>query len=102
MQGVPHYAGLAADLRDLKRRSDPVSDENGNAQRSVLDARSLCPCGISLYDIREDVPGFVVPQMYYFIDDLPLKKYLEERLVPQGKQIKHDFSDIKSNQICIH
>lgn len=57
---------------------------------------------ISLYDLREAVKGFVVPQMYYFIDDTPLKKYLEENLVITGEIIKHDFSNITSDKICIH
>ena len=55
---------------------------------------------ISLYKLREDLPGFVVPQMYYFIDDSPLLEYLEENLVAEGEMQVHDFSDIKSNMIC--
>lgn len=30
---------------------------------------------ISLEKLRTDIPGFVVPQMYYFIDDTPLLDY---------------------------
>lgn len=55
---------------------------------------------ISLNQLRIDVPGFVVPQMYYFIDDSPLKGYLEKHLRFTGKVISHDFIDIKSEQIC--
>lgn len=33
---------------------------------------------ISLRRLRINVPGFVVPQMYYFIDDSHLKEYLEK------------------------
>lgn len=55
---------------------------------------------ILLNQLRIDVPGFVVPQMYYFIDDTPLKGYLEKHLRFTGKVISHDFIDIKSEQIC--
>lgn len=55
---------------------------------------------ISLSQLRIDVPGFVVPQMYYFIDDSPLLKYLESHLQFTGKTILHDFSNVKSEQIC--
>ena len=55
---------------------------------------------ISLYKLREDLPGFVVPQMYYFIDGSPLLEYLEKNLVAEGEMLVHDFSDIKSDMIC--
>ena len=55
---------------------------------------------ISLEQLRSDLPKFIVPQMYYYIDDLPLLKYLEENLKLTGKVFLHDFSNIKSNQIC--
>lgn len=55
---------------------------------------------ISLEKLREDIPGFVVPQMYYFIDDSPLYNYIQENIRPIGKKIVHDFSEIKGYQIC--
>mgnify|MGYP004487246457 CR=1 FL=1 len=55
---------------------------------------------ISLYKLREDLPGFVVPQMYYFIDDSPLLEYLGKNLVKEGELIVHDFSKVQSNMIC--
>lgn len=55
---------------------------------------------ISLYELREKLPRFIVPQMYYFIDDTELLDYLHKNLVPVGSLIQHDFSDIKSDQIC--
>lgn len=55
---------------------------------------------ISLYKLRKDLPGFVVPQMYYFIDNTELLSYLENNLRPVGNKIVHDFSNIESNQIC--
>lgn len=55
---------------------------------------------IPLNQLRVDLPGFVVPQMYYFIDDTPLLEYLEQNLVPCGEKIVHDFSNVTSEQIC--
>lgn len=55
---------------------------------------------ISLEQLRIDLPEFVVPQMYYFIDDTPLLRYLEKNIVPCGEKISHDFSQITSEQIC--
>lgn len=55
---------------------------------------------ISLEQLRIDLPGFVVPQMYYFIDDTPLLDYLEKNLNPCGEKIVHDFTYITSEQIC--
>lgn len=55
---------------------------------------------ISLEKLRIDLPGFVGPQMYYFIDDTPLLEYLKQNLIPYGEKIIHDFSHITSEQIC--
>lgn len=55
---------------------------------------------ISLEQLRMDLPRFVVPQMYYFIDDTPLLDYLEQNLIPYGERIVHDFTHITSEQIC--
>lgn len=55
---------------------------------------------IFLNQLRCDVPGFIVPQMYYFIDDSPLLEYLENNLQFTGKIILHDFSNVASEQIC--
>ena len=55
---------------------------------------------ITLNRLREDVPGFVVPQMYYFIDGSNLLDYLKENLTAEGDMIIHDFDDVPSNQIC--
>lgn len=57
---------------------------------------------ISLEKLRNDLPGFVVPQMYYFIDELPLLEYLQSNLHPIGEPIVHQFDNVKSENICIH
>lgn len=57
---------------------------------------------VSLETIKEQFPDFLIPQMYYYLDGLPLLKYLEKNLRPMGDPITHEFDDIKSHQICIH
>ena len=56
---------------------------------------------IQLKKIKNDFPKFVIPQMYYFIDDTDLLKYLEEKLIPVGNLIKHEFQIIDSRKICV-
>lgn len=55
---------------------------------------------IPLEQLRLELPGFVVPQMYYYIDDSELLNYLEANLKPIGEKIVHDFSNISSDLIC--
>lgn len=55
---------------------------------------------IPLEKLRQDFPDFVVPQMYYFIDDTALLIYLHNNLKCKGKKIVHDFSNISSDRIC--
>lgn len=54
---------------------------------------------ISLEQLRLDLSRFVVPQMYYYIDD-ELHKYIQSRIEPIGDKIVHNFENITSNQIC--
>lgn len=58
---------------------------------------------ISLDDLKRDLPNFVVLQSYIYLDNnTELLKYIDEKIVEQGKNIKHDFSIVTSNQICVH
>lgn len=55
---------------------------------------------ISLETLRKDVVGFVVPQMYYYIDDTPLLEYLKENLIKIGPLKTNHFDNIKSKDVC--
>ena len=55
---------------------------------------------IPLDKLRQDISGFVVPQMYYFIEDSDLLDYLNKNLKPMGNKIVHDFSNVSSDLIC--
>lgn len=55
---------------------------------------------ISLSQLQMDIKDFIVPRMYYYLDDTPLLSYLEEKLAPEGEPIVHDFSCISDEDIC--
>lgn len=57
---------------------------------------------ISLEKLRSDLSGFVVPQMYYYIENTELLKYLEKNLILVGEPIKHSFDNIPPELICTH
>lgn len=58
---------------------------------------------ISLIDLKRDIGGFVAPQSYFYLDNNPvLLKYIEDRIEYREVNIKHEFSNITSNQVCIH
>lgn len=57
---------------------------------------------IPLNKIKEVFPNFMIPQMYYYLENLPLLEYLEDNLIPVGKPVKHTFKNITSDMICVH
>lgn len=57
---------------------------------------------IALADVKKVFPNFLIPQMYYYLDEHPLLQYLEDNLIPIGEPITHTFENITSNQICVH
>ena len=54
---------------------------------------------IPLSELRS-VPGFVVPRMYYFLDDSALLSYLEKSIKPSAEIIINDFSKLHDDDIC--
>lgn len=57
---------------------------------------------VSLDEIKKVFPQFIIPQMYYYLDDHPMLQYLENNLIPIGEPIIHTFENITSDQICVH
>ena len=55
---------------------------------------------IPLEQLKKDVEKFIVPQMYYFIEDSELLSYLEKNLVPDGTVVTHTYENITSEMIC--
>ena len=57
---------------------------------------------ISLDDLRKNVPGFVAPQMYIYLDNTELLKYIESNLEMKDGHVEHLFDEIDGNQVCVH
>ena len=57
---------------------------------------------IPLKKLQADNERFVVPQMYYYLDDKPLLDYLKKSLTLREINIKHSFDKIISQQVCVH
>lgn len=57
---------------------------------------------ISLDDLRHDVSGFVAPQMYIYLDGTELLDYIENKIEKLDGYIVHDYSVIKSNEVCVY
>ena len=57
---------------------------------------------ISLSQLRTDIEGFIVPQMYYYLDGKLLLAYLENKLEDKEINIKHTFENITSSQVCVY
>lgn len=55
---------------------------------------------LQLDQIRNEYPYFVVPRMYYYIDNNPLMEYLDSHLFPVGEARKHTFEVITDDDIC--
>ena len=56
---------------------------------------------ITLSDIKKRFPQFVIPQMYYYLNDLPVGKYIEDNINPNGDKIENHFDCITSKMICV-
>ena len=57
---------------------------------------------ILLDDLRENVPGFVAPQMYIYLDGTELLEYIESNLKMIDLQVEHSFERIEACQVCVH
>lgn len=55
---------------------------------------------ISLDKLRKDLTKFIVPQMYYFIENSELLNYLETNLRPDGIVVTHTYENVTSDMIC--
>ena len=57
--------------------------------------------GLDLKDLRKNVNGFVVPQMYYYLDNREeLLSYIEKNIKITGKMVVNDFSGDTLDDIC--
>lgn len=54
---------------------------------------------VPLEKLKRDLPGFVVPRMYYYLSGATLE-YLENNCHPCGEPLINDFSTILDEDIC--
>lgn len=54
---------------------------------------------VPICQIRKDIPRFVVPRMYYYLDNQMIQ-YFESKCFPQGKCYFSDPSQISEKDIC--
>ena len=57
---------------------------------------------ISLDDLRENVPGFVAPQMYIYLDNTELLKYIEKNVIVYTNKIEHEHEEMCPQIVCIN
>mgnify|MGYP006983194194 FL=1 len=57
---------------------------------------------ISLEDLRKNVPGFVAPQMYIYLDGTELLEYIESNLKMADLKVEHSFERIEACPGCVH
>lgn len=55
---------------------------------------------LHLKEIQKEIKDFVVPRMYYFIDNSKMLKYLNENLTPNGELVVNNFGNIKDEDLC--
>ena len=55
---------------------------------------------ITLDELRKNLDRFIVPQMYYYLDNIPLLRYLEENIRETGYTIINDFRNVSDEWIC--
>ena len=90
-----------------EKYSDRPKAVHDRIDEMLTDCRYAVPCltfqptnRIPLNKLREDIDNFIVPRMYYYIDDLPLLEYLKSSLVPTGEMLIHRFDSIEDEDIC--
>ena len=77
-------------------------DEYMNHYRYVMEIHEFQEIKhISLEIIKKQFPDFLIPQMYYYLDNTELLTFLTANIKPISKKIQNDFSKIDSTQICV-
>lgn len=106
--GIAHF-GKREVLADwLQKYADRGLEVIARIKDYLQDCTYACPVlefqptnQISLETLKKDLPGFIVPRMYFFLDNTPLFAYLQQNLKPTDDPIKFTHPDpIPSDQIC--
>ena len=90
---------------------DKYSDRPDDVQNRIKEYLEVCnyvapllsfrkTSRLCLHDIQKDIPGFVVPRMYYYLDNLKLLNYINAKLEYIDAPIYHSFDNIEDDDIC--
>ena len=55
---------------------------------------------IPIVELRQNLDKFIIPQMYYYIEDLDLLRYIEANIEFDGIVIIHEYDNTTSEMIC--
>lgn len=107
ISGIAHF-DFRESLEEWKiKYADRSQEVQNRISDFALDCRFAVPLlsfqptnRISLERLRQDIPGFIVPRMYYYIDDSDLLAYLNKNLIPQGQILRYSFDTIADADIC--
>jgi len=89
---------ISEDPAAIKRIQDYLT--RSNVAMPIHSFQAIKP--IDAREMEKEIPGFRVPISYMFLDDKPiLLDYIQSREELVGSEIKHDFSNITSDDICI-
>lgn len=81
---------------DVKQKIDKLLINN----KYAVPMLSFQPTNkIPLAKLRQDIPNFIVPRMYYYIDDSDLMDYLDNNLIHIGELRNNNFSVILDEDI---
>lgn len=84
------------DLKCIKRIDAYLQQHNFGMEINKFENTNAIP----LEKLKQDLTKFIVPQMYYFIENSELLAYLESNLIPNGVVVNHTYENITSDMIC--
>ncbi len=107
VSGIAVFGNREKLLEWTVKYNDRPQDVQNRITDFLTDCRWVMPVlsfqrttSISLEQLRRDLPGFIVPRMYYYIDDTDLLRYLKSSLRPIGPLLENSFSQLSDDDIC--
>lgn len=106
--GIAHFGKREALTDWLQKYADRGPEVVARIKDYLQDCTYVCPVldfqptsQISLETLKKDIPNFIVPRMYFFLDNTPLLAYLQQNLKPTELPIKFTHPNpIPSEEIC--
>lgn len=87
------------DEKAIKRIDNYLLTQNYAMEIEKFEETSSIPLDV----LRTDLSKFVVPQMYYYLNEgSELLEYLQNNIKPTGIIITHEFDNITSDDICVN